>query len=469
MATSRLKITLPYQYAPRSYHRRIYAALDRGCKHVLLVMHRRSGKTESILSYMPRAMLTRLGNYAHVFPMLKQAREIVWDGINHAGLRYLDHFPVPLRFGEPNKSELKMTLRNLQQPLERGSTYQLYGTDHDLNALVGGNIAGVVWDEYSLHNPLAREYARPILAENDGWEVLCLTPRGENHAYHLYQYAKEQPDWHVEYLTVHDTRRDGPGEDGGPVISDEAIAAHRRELSAQGYPGVDALIEQEYFLSWKAPMPGAYWSAELLAAEQEGRIGHAPYLNSKPVDTYWDLGISKAHDTNTIWFVQQVGTQVVVIDYHQASNEGITYFVKMLQAKPYIYRRHYTREGDLNTADWGTGKTRLETAKAHGLAFYPVPDLALIEGINAVRALLPRCYFDAQRCKDGLAALRAYRREYDQTKRMFLDHPVHNWASHASDGFRYLAVGLKDGWDGERTPRQAPQTLGMARSHHWAG
>ena len=295
-----------------------------------------------------------------------------------------------------------------------------------------------------MQNPLARDYARPILAENGGREVLPFTPRGENHGYDLFEYAKSQSNWHVEYLTVDDTRRDGEGENGGPVITVEAIEEHRREMLAAGIPGVDALIEQEYYLSWKAPMPGAYYADVMAAAEREGRICDFPYDPRRPVYTFWDLGLSKAHDTNSIWFVQQVGGWIHFIDYEQHSNKGMEFFAGLLNEKPYQYGGHYTREADLETADWGSGKTRFQTAKEWGVVFKPVPDIGLIDGIHAFRQIVPRARFHATNCKKGIAGLRDYRREWDEKKRVFLSTPVHNYASHPADAARYAGVHYVD-------------------------
>lgn len=446
-----MQISLPHRYAPRSYHRRIFAAWQAGIRQIMVVMHRRSGKTKALVNLAPMAMVQRKGNYAHVFPQLKQAHEIVWDGLDHQGMRYIEHFPASLLHRPPNNSELKITLKDMQQRRQAGSTYTLYGTDRNVNALVGSNNVGIFWDEWSLQDPTARDLARPILVENGGFELVACTPRGENHAFDLYEFARHSPHWHVEYLTVDDTRRDGPGEDGSPVITHEQIEQERRELIARGVPGVDALIEQEYFLSWQAPMPGAYYAEQLLKAQAEQRITRVPYDPTRRVHTGWDLGTSKAHDTNSIWFVQIHGGRILVIDYHQASNKGIPYYVEMLEKKGYVYGNHYAMETDLDETDWGSGKTRGEQLAEFGYRFTPVPKLPLIDGIHAVRMVLARCYFDAELCRIGLNGLRAFRREWDAQKRIFLDHPVHDFASHPEAAFRYLSVGLGDPYDEERS------------------
>jgi phage terminase large subunit len=54
------------------------------------------------------------------------------------------------------------------------------------------------------------------------------------------------------------------------------------------------------------------------------------------------------------------------------------------------------------------------------------------EGINAARILLPKCWFDAERCKPGLEALAHYRRDFNQRLNEFKATPVHDWSSHGA-------------------------------------
>jgi phage terminase large subunit len=57
------------------------------------------------------------------------------------------------------------------------------------------------------------------------------------------------------------------------------------------------------------------------------------------------------------------------------------------------------------------------------------------DGIAAARGVLGLSWFDAVKCKRGLARLRSYRRGKTGT-------PVHDDASHGADAFRTAAVGL---------------------------
>jgi phage terminase large subunit len=108
--------------------------------------------------------------------------------------------------------------------LVNGSTWQLTGSDN-YNNLVGSNPVGVIFDEWSLCDPNAWGYIRPILAENGGWAVFIYTPRGKNHGHSLYQMAKKSNEWFCQNLTINDTKR----ADGSPVISSDIIDNERLE------------------------------------------------------------------------------------------------------------------------------------------------------------------------------------------------------------------------------------------------
>ena len=73
-----------------------------------------------------------------------------------------------------------------------------------------------------------------------------------------------------------------------------------------------------------------------------------------------------------------------------------------------------------------------------------IPLHAVDDGIQAVRALLARSWFDKVKCDRGLGALRAYRREWDEKMAVFRPRPLHDWSSHAADAARTGAMGLDE-------------------------
>jgi len=419
-----IEIDLPYHFTPRAYQVPPLAALDAGVRRVILRWHRRAGKEKTLINYTAKKMQDRVGAYFYFFPTYAQAKKAIWDGKDADGFPFVSHFPDAL-VKDRNSTELKITYHN-------GSIFQLIGTDN-INLIMSTNPIGCVFAEYSLQDPSAWEFIRPILLENGGWAAFDFTPRGKNHAYTLHQMAVNNPAWFVSTLTVRDTRRD----DGRPVISEEQIQAERLE-------GVtEEMIQQEYYCSFEGVMEGAYYGKQLAAAQADGRIGRVPYDESIGVETWWDIGVG---DSTAIWFTQSVRREIRVIDYMEASGESLSYFAKELQEKPYVYAAHHGPH-DLEVREWAQGgkdgepKSRIEIAKSLGIVFQIVPNMSVDDGINAARAITARCWFDADKCARGLSALASYHKDYDTKLKMFRSYPAHDWSSHGADAYRYFAVG----------------------------
>ena len=90
-----------------------------------------------------------------------------------------------------------------------------------------------------------------------------------------------------------------------------------------------------------------------------------------------------------------------------------------------------------------TVKSRLEVLDQLGLRNITIAPLHRFEdGINAARVFLPKCWFDAAKCARGIEALKLYRSEYDEKLQVLKPRAIHDWASHAADAFRYLAMTL---------------------------
>ena len=113
----------------------------------------------------------------------------------------------------------------------------------------------------------------------------------------------------------------------------------------------------------------------------------------------------------------------------------------------------------------GTGKSRLEVLESLGLKTLTLAPMHRVEdGINAVRVFIPRCWFDAVKCARGIDALKLYRAEFDDKLQALRPQPVHDWASHAADAFRYLAMTL----DAHAIERPA-LNLSLRGSGSWMG
>jgi intein/homing endonuclease len=401
-------LTIPYNYTPRDYQKPLFNALSNGYRKIFCVWHRRAGKDKTLINLCVKEMLKEVGNYFYIFPTYAQGRKILWNGIDKNGFKFINHIPEAIRKKTDN-TEMFIELIN-------GSTFQVIGSDR-IDSIVGTNPRGIVYSEYSLQNPLVREYMSPILAENGGWEVYNTTPRGENHAFELYSTAKNLPDWFCQILTIEDTKR----EDGSPVVDMKVIEDLRKSGMSED------LIQQEFYCSFSASASGAYFSNQIRLATEENRFTKIPYEEKLPVCTFWDIGVG---DSTAIWFAQFVGKEIRLIDYYENSGEGLTHYIKYLQSKPYIYKDHYAPH-DIEVREFTSGRARIDIAKDLGIRFKIAPKLSIEDGIEAVRLIFSRCYFDDTNCKQGIRALRNYHKDFDETNQTYRTSPVHDWSSHA--------------------------------------
>lgn len=413
------QISLPNDWEPRGYQLPLWSYLERGGTRAVAIWHRRAGKDSVCLNWAAVAAHLRTGTYWHCLPHASQARKAIWEAVNpHTGIRLIDQaFPRALR---ESTRENDMMIR-----FKNGSTWQVVGSDN-YNSLVGSPPVGVVFSEWALCDPAAWDYIRPILVENGGWAFFITTPRGRNHGYSMFNLAMQSEDWFGEKLTVDQTQ----------ALDADALANEKAELISL-YGEDDGLIryEQEYECSFDAALPGAYYASQLRAARKEGRITDLPIDPNLPVYTYWDIGY---RDSTAIWFVQKVGYWLHVIDYVEDNFKALPHYAKVLQDLGYIYREHWGPH-DIDKHEPGSGHTYAEVASGLGINFEKCPDLGLMEGINAARAIFPRCKFDQTRCARGIEALESYHRQWDDKRRDFVDKPYHDWASHGADAFRYLA------------------------------
>src|SRR6266852_4384659 len=414
-------IKLPHNFTPRPYQLPVLRALDGGATRAVAVWHRRAGKEKTFINYMAKKTAERVGSYFYFFPTFTQAKRAVWDGRDRDGFPFLAHFPAEY-VKRRNETELKLELIS-------GSIFQLVGTDN-FDSIMSTNPIGCVFAEYSLQDPRAWDYIRPILRENGGWAIFDYTPRGKNHGHALFELAKRlvrdgDKTWYVERLTAADTK------------SEHLVDAERRE-------GMDEdMIQQEYYCSFEGVQQGSVFGRQMEQAEREGRICGVPWQPDFPVSTWWDIGTG---DPTAIWFTQDVGREVHVIDYYEHSGVGvgIEYYVKHLQAMPYIWGPH-NGPHDIEAHSFAAnGKSAMEVAERLGFKFSVVPRVGVkTDSINAARSFLARCWFDAKKTERGRAALRNYHFHWDDKRKVFSDTPYHDWSSNGADAFQTLAMGHK--------------------------
>lgn len=405
-------ITIPYR--PRPQFAPFHARKKRWS---VTAAHRRAGKTVARVNDLIRAALTLDKpdpRFAYVAPLYTQAKDIAWG--------YLKHYGMAIPGAEPNESELRLDFPN-------GGRVRLYGADN-YERMRGIYLDGACLDEYGDMDPRAfPEVIRPALSDRQGWGDFGGTPKGRNHFHELIYGDREgrwcgavnDPDWYVAILKASET---------GILAADE-LADARKMMTPEQYA-------QEYECSFEAAILGAYYGKEIAQAERDGRITSVPHDPAHAVQTWWDLGYD---DSTAIWFVQYVGRELRALDYYEASGEALPHYVKHLDAKPYRYGDHVLPH-DVDAHELGTGRTRRETLHSLGLRNVKViPAQDIMDGINAARLLLPRCWFDAAKCARGLEALRQYRADWDEKNKILRNKPMHNWASHGADAFRTGALG----------------------------
>lgn len=196
--------------------------------------------------------------------------------------------------------------------------------------------------------------------------------------------------------------------------------------------------ERERFLLglWGGGVAGAIYNEELARAQKEGRIAKAPYNPAWPCYAVFDIGTC---DNTVIWFVQFVGEKIFFIDFYSNTGQGFPHYDEVIKSRNYGVRTLFFPHDGANK-DWSTGSTRREAAISAGYEVEILPRLNVWDGINIVRQLFARFVFDAQKCADGLECLHNYRKEYNLKLDVEKPEPVHDWASHAADGVRYVAT-----------------------------
>jgi hypothetical protein len=377
----------------------------------IAVAHRRAGKTVACVQRLIKGGLECTkphGRFAYVAPLYNQAKDVAWH--------YLKHYAALIEGAETNESELRVDLPNRAR-------IRLYGADNP-DRLRGLYLDGVVLDENADMRPSVwGEIIRPMLADRKGWAAFIGTPKGRNEFHALWERAGTDATWFRFMLRA--------SESG--LIAAEELSAARQDMTPEQY-------EQEFECSFEAAILGAYFGKEIAEAERTGRIRDVPHEPELPVHTAWDLGVG---DSTAIWFFQCVGSEIHVVDHYETNGQGVPHYAKVIQAKGYKRGSDWVPH-DARFREWGTGKARVTTMQESGLKPELVPDHKVMDGINAARLVLPRCYFDRTKCADGLEALRQYRAEYDEKIRTFKNEPKHDWSSHSADAFRYLAMAYRE-------------------------
>ena len=396
-------------YKPREQQLAIHDLMD-SKRFGVVVAHRRMGKTVSAINHLIKdAVLNQRDapRYAYIAPTYGQAKRVAWD--------YLVKYVEPLG-GTQNITELRVDFW--------GRRIQLYGSDNP-ETLRGQYFDGVILDEIGDQNPkIWTDIVRPALADRKGWCLFIGTPKGHNHFKELRDRAEKEDGWGLLEFKASETG----------VVDDTELKAAKNEMGEDKY-------RQEFECSFDAAVEGSYFGQILNELEAKKHMQEIPREELSRTFTAWDLGMG---DSTSIWVAQLVGTEVRLLDYYENHGVGLDHYVKWIRDNDYEKAEHILPH-DVRVRELGTGKSRMEMLEEAGLQIKIAPRMSLDDGIQAVRRLLPRCWFNVPKVQIGLNCLRNYRRDYDEKRKIFYERPLHDWSSHGSDSFRYLALGLDEG------------------------
>lgn len=352
------------------------------------------------------------GRYAFIGPYYTQIKDIGWG--------YLKQYSAPLLAETPREAELSVLLIN-------GARIRLYGADNP-DRLRGIYLDGCVLDEFGDMVPsLWTDVVRPALSDRNGWAIFIGTPKGRNSFWDLWIKALKDQDWFTLMLKADETG----------IINQDELADARKQMGEDGYA-------QEYLCSFDAAIKGAFYADEMRTMQAEGRIRSLEIDPLIRVHTGWDIGRT---DSTAIWFIQCVGRERRLVDYHESSGHIITHYADVLYEKQqqhgWKYGEHFFPH-DMAYKMIDAEKSRLGQMQAKGIDGQVIPAHDVLEGVNVVRKMLGRTYIDPVRCERGLEGLRQYRRQWDTNLNDWKAGEHKDWTNHGCDALRCFAVGFDD-------------------------
>jgi len=395
-------------YTPRTAQKTIHSNC-RQTRFNVAVCHRRFGKTVAAINQLIHSALQNTKKnpqFHYIAPNYTQAKRVAWE--------YLKEYTRPLG-SIANVAELRVNFL--------GRQISLHGADNP-DSLRGIYSDGCVLDEFGNMRPeLWSQVIRPALADRKGWALFIGTPMGDNHFKQLRDYAddEENKQWSLCEFKASETG----------IVDDEELRDAKREMGDNRY-------NQEFEVSFDAPIVGSYYGEILNDLKEQGHIRDIPTDSRTIKFTAWDLGMS---DSTSIWVGEAIAGEVRLMDYYENAGQSLEHYITWLQEKGYDKYEHILPH-DVEVRELGTGKSRKEMLEEGGLDITVAPKLGVEDGIQAVRQLLKNCYFNEKSTNVGLNCLRNYRRVFNEKLNTYQEKPLHDWSSHCADAFRYLAVGL---------------------------
>ena len=399
------------EYQPRECFLSLHNRKERWS---VVVAHRRAGKTVAMCVELVLAALETQHprpQVAYLAPFREQAKKVAWE--------YLKLLTKDVQTKKPNETELKITIHN-----NRGdeSTIFVGGADNP-DSLRGLYLDAVVLDETGQIRPSTwYSVLRPALSDRKGWAIFAGTPAGRNFFWNIREEARLNPTSHL-LLEL-------PASKTG-ILDAQELADAKAAMTEDAY-------RVEFECDFAAAIPGAFYAKDIDKAYEENRVQDLARDPDLPVHVVGDLGFT---DSCSWWVWQDAPDGTRIVDFYEADSRPIAHYIDWIRSLGkvgQVWLPHDARAKSLQT-----GKSMIEQFLAAGITPRLVPELSVLDGIEAARLTLPTCYFDQTKCYDGIEHLRGYSREWDEKNQMYRSRPKHDQHSHAADAFRYLALAAK--------------------------
>jgi phage terminase large subunit len=323
-------------------------------------------------------------------------------------------------------------------------------TAESIKSLEGYDIAAV--DEAQALSARSLQLLRPTIRKPGSEIWFGWNPRRKSDAVDEF-FRVKKPD---DAIVIQANWRDNPW---FPEVLEQ-----ERQRDLQIYPERYGHVwEGEYARAFD----GAYFEKELQQARAQGRIGQVEPDDISAIRTFWDIGGAGAKaDAMAIWVVQFIGREIRVLDYIEGVGQVLGYYVQALRKRG-LSKSLCVLPHDGATTNSFTGRRFSDHLSDAGFDVDTMRNAgagaALLE-IEAIRRILPRCWFNEATTEEGRDALGYYHERRDETRQAGLG-PDHDWSSHAARAFGLMALCYEEPTS---SIKDRTRNLGSSRATHWS-
>lgn len=350
---------------------------------------------------------------------------------------------IPDRAGEWNETEFTFLLRGTRQDdgsaVESEILFRALDRPRDVRKVLSLELTGAYVNE-------AREIAKEVIDGLQG-RVGRYPSQADGGPTWFGVWMDTNP-WHTGHWGYKLFSKERP--EGFELFEQPSGRAADAENVRNLVPGYYARLMHGKDAEWVAEYIDAqYPSADKgsvygdLLAKLEARGGVSPFEHpSDGVFVNLDLGVS---DATALWW-WRINSHGVpdLIDWYEASGQPMSHYFEVIDDRGWKLSKVWLPH-DARARTFQTGVSTLEQFANHfGIERVAIgPELSLPDGIAASRWLLEQPMRMHTRCGDGIERLRAYRYAWDEERKVYSKKPMHDFASHTADGFRYVACVAK--------------------------